>query len=65
LIILFLPFITLQQVVPQWLSTPYMEARSITAINNNQKLTGTYSYNVGFFKNLQTPQIALGKSSNI
>jgi len=50
------------QILPLWMSSPYMEAKNFLVVNNNQKLMGTYNYSVTFFSIFPTPQLALGKS---
>lgn len=54
--------ITQSQILPLWMSSPYMEVKNFLVVNNNQKLMGTYNYSVTFFSIFPTPQLALGKS---
>jgi hypothetical protein len=52
--------ITQTQFSPIWQASAYIEAQSVTVVNNNQKTTGVYSFPITFGSIYVLPKIALG-----
>lgn len=48
------------QFSPIWQASAYIEAQSVTVVNNNQKTTGIYSFPITFGSIYLTPKLALG-----
>ena len=48
------------QFSPIWQASAYIEAQSVTVVNNNQKTTGVYSFPITFGSIYVLPKIALG-----
>jgi hypothetical protein len=53
--------VSLAQFSPIWQASPYIEAKSLIIVNNNQKTYGTYALNVTFASTYTTPTLVLGK----
>jgi hypothetical protein len=61
IMILFLTATVLEgQFSPIWQASAYIEAQSVTVVNNNQKTTGVYSFPISFGSIYLTPKLALG-----
>jgi hypothetical protein len=58
---LVLNALVLSQFSPIWQSSPYIEAKTLIIVNNNQKTYGNYTLTVTFGSTYTTPTLALGK----